>query len=90
MTVTQVRKSFVTGGLEAALNRKPPDREYERRLDGDGEAHLVALACGEPPDGYERWSIRLLRNKFIQLGYVENISYETVRSTLKKTKQNLG
>jgi hypothetical protein len=90
MTVTETRKAFVTGGLEKTLNRKTPERVYPRRLDGDGEAYLVALACGEPPDGYERWSLRLLKKRFIQMGYVENISYETVRTTLKKTKPNLG
>jgi hypothetical protein len=84
MTVTEIRKAYTTGGLEATLDRKSPERVYPRRLDGDGEAHLIALACGEPPDGYERWSLRLLKKRFIQLGYVENVSYETVRTTLKK------
>ncbi len=90
MTVTQIRKDFMVGGIEAVLKRKSPDREYVRRLDGEGEAHLIALACGDPPAGYERWSVRLLANRFVQLGYVEAISYETVRTTLKKRRSNRG
>jgi hypothetical protein len=90
MTITQIRKDYVTGGIEAVLKRKSPHREYARRLDGVGEAHLIALACGEPPEGYERWSLRLLQNRFIQLGYVEAISYETIRTTLKKTSLSPG
>jgi hypothetical protein len=90
MTVTQIRKDYVEGGIEAVLKRKSPNREYVRRLDGEGEAHLIALACGDPPTGYERWSLRLLANRFVQLGYVDNISYETVRTTLKKTNSSHG
>ena len=90
MTITQIRRDYVTGGIEAVLNRKSPNREYERRLDGEGEAHLIALACGEPPTGYERWSLRLLKNRFIQLGYVDTISHETIRATLKKTNSSRG
>ncbi len=83
-TVSEVRRAYVDGGLEAALNRKPPAREYPHRLDGAGEAHLIALACSQPPEGHDRWTLRLLKRRFIQLGYVENISHETVRTTLKK------
>ena len=63
---------------------------YERRLDGEGEAHLIALACGEPPDGHERWSLRLLKDRIIRLEIVENISHETIRQTLKKTSSRPG
>ena len=89
-TIANVRRAFVAGGLEAALNRKPPEREYERRLDGAGEARLIALACSEPPEGYERWTLRLLKKRLIELEYVENISHETIRTTLKKTNLSLG
>ncbi len=83
-TVAAVRRAYVDGGLEAALDRKPPAREYQHRLDGEGEAHLIALACSHPPDGHDRWTLRLLKRRFIQLGYVEHISHETIRTTLKK------
>ena len=64
-----MRKGYVEQGLEATLHRKKPDREYERCLDGKAEAHLIALACGEPPAGYERWSLRLLASEMVELGY---------------------
>ena len=86
-TVSRVRKQYVEEGLEAALNRRPPNREYHRKLDGKQEARLVALACSEPPDeGQARWSLRLLADKMVELEIVEeDISYQTVRRTLKKT-----
>jgi hypothetical protein len=80
-----VLKQFVEDGLEAALERRKPDREYERRLDGVGEAHLVAMACGQAPSGRERWTMQLLAEGMVGLGYVESVSRETVRRTLKKT-----
>ncbi len=85
LTVYNVRKNYTEGGLPRAILRKKPDRVYERRLDGEGEAHLIALACSDPPDGYERWSLRLLQDRLIHLEIVENISHETIRQTLKKT-----
>jgi hypothetical protein len=88
--VAHVRKSYVEEGLQAALYRKPPKREYQRCLDGEGEARLVALACSEPPAGYQRWSLRLLRDRFVRLGHVETISHETIRAALKKTSSNPG
>jgi len=90
LTVYNVRKKYIESGLEGAILRKKPDRVYERRLDGEGEAHLIALVCGEPPDGYERWSLRLLKDRIISLEIVENISHETIRQTLKKTSSSLG
>lgn len=84
-TVARVRHEYVQAGLEAALTRKPPDREYRRRLDGEQEAHLVALACGAPPDGRKRWTLRLLAERLVALEVVESVSYETVRQTLKQT-----
>ena len=90
VTIAAVRKAYVEQGLEVALQRKKPDREYEHVLDGEGEAHLIALTCSEPPSGRKRWSLRLLRDRFVKLGHVDDISYETIRRTLKKTTSSLG
>jgi DNA-binding transcriptional ArsR family regulator len=84
-TVSRVRKQYFEEGLEAALNRRPPNREYHRKLDGKQEARLVALACSEPPEGQARWSLRLLADKMVELEVVDDLSYQTVRRTLKKT-----
>jgi transposase len=89
-TVERVRKEFVEDGLEAALERRKPRREYERALDGDGEAHLIALACQKPPEGRSRWTLRLLADRLVALEYVEQVSYQTVRRTLKKMNLSLG
>jgi hypothetical protein len=90
LTVTNVRKAYAEGGLDQALNRKKPDREYVRRLDGNAEAHLIALACSDAPEGYERWSLRLLQERFLRLEIVDSVSHETIRTTLKKTNLSLG
>jgi len=90
VTIAKVRKAFAEQGLEVALQRKKPEREYEHSLDGEDEAHLIALACSEPPVGRDHWSLRLLRDRFVKLGYVESISHETVRRTLKKTNSSRG
>jgi hypothetical protein len=84
-TVARVRQHYVTAGLEAALNRRWPEREYARTLDGEAEAHLIALACGTPPTGRRRWSLRLLAKAVVRLGLVETVSHETGRQTLKQT-----
>jgi DNA-binding transcriptional ArsR family regulator len=84
-TVSRVRKQYFEEGLEAALKRRPPNREYHRKLDGEQEARLVALACSEPPEGQARWSLRLLADKMVELEVVDDLSYRTVRRTLKKT-----
>jgi hypothetical protein len=89
-TIENVRKRFVTGSFEEALNGKPRERDYERIVDGDAEAHLVALSCSEPPEGFGRWSLRLLADKMVELKYMESISHETVRRVLKKTNLNRG
>jgi transposase len=89
-TVERVRREFVEEGLEAALERRKPRRHYERALDGDGEAHLIALTCQKPPEGRARWTLRLLADRMVQLEYVEQVSYQTVRRTLKKTNLSLG
>lgn len=87
-TVLRVRRQFVREGLTAVLERKRPDRVYERALDGAQEARLIALACAETPDGADRWSLRLLADELVRLEVVETISHETVRRTLKKTSSS--
>jgi len=89
-TIERIRKTFVEDGLEAAYTRKPSTRQYERRLDGDGEAHLIAIACSEAPEGYDRWSLQLMADKLVELGVVDSISTNTVQRTLKKTKLSPG
>jgi len=89
-TVARVRQRYVAAGLEAALERKAPAREYRRKLDGEQEAHLVALACASPPDGQARWSLRLLAQRLVELGQVETVSHETVRQVLKQTTSSHG
>lgn len=89
-TVERVRQGFVEDGLEAALERRKPRREYRRKLDGDGEAHLIALACSKAPEGRSRWTLRLLADRMVALEQVDHLSYETVRDVLKKTNLSLG
>jgi len=88
-TVQRARERFYEGGLQAALERSKPDRLYKRSLEGRAEARLIALACSEPPRGRDRWSFRLLADKAVELGIVEEVSHETVRKTLKKTNLSL-
>lgn len=89
-TVERVRQRLVEQGLAAAINRAPRVRHKARKLDGAGEAQLIALVCGEPPEGRCRWTLQLLASELVSLGQVEAISIETVRQTLKKTNLNLG
>ncbi|MGE5756006.1 MAG: helix-turn-helix domain-containing protein [Planctomycetaceae bacterium] len=84
-TVERVRRRFVEEGTESALLPRPTKRVYARALDGAQEAHLIALACSAPPDGKKRWTLRLLAERVVELGYVEAVSHETVRRTLQKT-----
>ena len=84
VTISRVRQTFVEEGLEAVLTRQPKTRHRHRRLDGDQEAHLIALACSKPPPGRRRWTLRLLTHRFVELGYAEHVCPETVRQTLKK------
>ena len=85
ITIHRVRRSFVEGGLDGALVRRPASRR-PRMLDGEQEAHLIALACGSPPAGRCRWTLRFLADKLVELGHVGNVSHETIRRTLKKTR----
>ena len=84
-TVERVRRQFVEEGLDAALERRKPRRQYARTLDGDGEAHLVALACSQAPEGQSRWTLRLLADRMVALEYVDAVSKDTVSRVLKKT-----
>ncbi len=89
-TVARVRQRFVEEGLEAALERHKPRRDYSHLVDGECEAHLVALACSAPPMGHQRWTLRLLADQLVACEYIDNISHETVRQVLKKTNLSLG
>jgi transposase len=90
-TVERVRKRFVEEGLEAALSERPRiGGALRRKLDGHQEAYLVALACSDPPEGRERWSMQMLAERMVEVGLVEEISDETVRRTLKKGMLNRG
>ena len=89
-TVARVRMKYVAAGLDAAVYRKPPARSYRRRLDGEQEAHLVALACSAPPEGHQRWTLRLLADRLVALEVIESVSYETVRQALQQTGSSRG
>ena len=88
--IDRVKKRFVNQGLEVALNGKKSDRVYEKKADGDFEAHLIALSCSKPPEGFSQWSLRLLADRAVELKYIDSISHETVRRVLKKTNLSPG
>ena len=88
--IDRVKKRFVEEGFEVALNGRTGNRVYEKKTDGDFEAHLVALSCSEPPEGFARWSLRLLADKVVELDYTDKISHESIRRILKKTKLSPG
>lgn len=88
-TVARERRRFCEDGLEVALMPKKPGKPRRRVLDGRAEAHLIALSCSDPPEGRERWSLRLLADRMVELGHADALSYETVRRTLKKTPSSL-
>jgi transposase len=85
-----VRKRFVEEGLEAALSRKPVTNVHRRKITGEEEAHLIALCCSQAPEGHERWTLRMLADKMVELDLVDSVSHETVRQTLKKMNLNPG
>lgn len=89
-TVERVRRRCVEEGIESAMNRKKQLRHRQKILDGEGEARLIAMACGEPPDGRARWTLKLLADQLVEFKIVESISTETVRMTLKKTNSSHG
>ena len=82
--IDRVKKRFVEEGLDPALNGLKGQRVYAKKADGDFEAHLVALSCSRPPEGFSQWSLRLLADRMVALNYIDGISYETVRRVLKK------
>jgi Homeodomain-like domain len=88
--IDRVKKRFVVDGLEVCLNGRKRSRVYEKKADGDLEAHLVALSCSAPPEGFARWSLRLLADQVVELGYIDSVSHETVRRVLKKTNLSPG
>jgi transposase len=84
-TIERVRKRFVEEGMEASLDPRRPDKPREHKIDGEVEAHLVAIACSAPPKGRAHWSLRLLADKLVELEYLPSVSHETVRQVLKQT-----
>ena len=88
-TIARVRRAWVEEGLDAALSPKRPAPRLPAKLDGENEAHLIALVCSTPPEGRDRWTLRLLAARFVTLEG-ETVSYETVRRTLKKTSSSHG
>ena len=89
-TIDRVKKRFIEEGIDAVLERRPTQRVYETKIDGDTEAKLITLCCSEPPKGFAKWSLRLLADKMVELKYVESVSHVTVRSVLKKTNLSRG
>jgi transposase len=83
--IDRVKQRFVEDGFDACLERKPVIKTKTKKIDGEIEAHLIALSCGKAPDGFSKWSLRLLADKMVELKYVDEISYETIRKALKKT-----
>jgi len=88
--IDRVKKRFVEEGFDIALDKRKTDRIYTKKADGDFEAHIIALSCGDPPEGFSRWSLRLLADKAVELEYIDSISHEAVRRILKKTNSSLG
>ena len=89
-TVERLKQRFIEEGFEFCMDRKPYPEVKEIKTDGDFEAHLVATSCSKAPDGYTRWSLRMLADKMVELAYVESVSHETVRQVLKKKKLSRG
>jgi transposase len=88
--VEQLKKRFIEEGLEAALYRKSVTNAHRRKITGEEEAHLIALCCSQAPEGRERWTLRLLADKMVELEVIASVSHETIRRTLKKMNLNLG
>jgi hypothetical protein len=88
--IDRVKKRFVLDGLDVAFHGRKGSRVYVKKADGDFEAHLVALSCSNAPEGFARWTLRLLADKVVELDYIDSISHETVRRVLKKTNSSLG
>jgi transposase len=89
-TIDRVKKKFIEEGFESVLERRPSVQNYTKKVDGDIEAKLVTLCCSKPPEGFAKWSLRLLADKMVDLNYIEYISHVSVREVLKKTNLSLG
>ena len=89
-TIDRIKQKCVEGGIERALERAESTRIYDRKVDGDLEAKIIQLCCSEPPKGFARWTLRMLADKVVELGYVEALSHVSVYNTLKKTNSSLG
>jgi hypothetical protein len=87
--IDRVKKRFIEEGFETALTGRKQERVYERKADGDFEAHVIALSCTAPPEGCARWTLRLLADRAVELRYIDSISYETIRRVLKKRNKTL-
>ena len=89
-TIDRIKKKFFEEGFEGVLDRRSSSQNYTKKMDGDLEAKLITLCCSKPPEGYAKWSLRLLADKLVELNYVESISHVSVRRALKKTNLSLG
>ncbi len=89
-TIDRVKKKFIEEGFESVLERRPSSQNYIKKVDGDIEAKLVKLCCSEPPEGFAKWSLRLLADRMVELEYIDYISHVTVGEELKKTNLSLG
>ncbi len=88
--VERTKKQLVEEGLDAAVNRKPHLRTREKKIQGEQEAQLIAICCSEPPEGRSSWTLKLLADEMVRLEYIDSVSRETVRRTLKKMNSSLG
>lgn len=89
-TIDRVKKKFIEEGFESVLERRASKQNYTKKMDGDIEAKLVTLCCSKPPEGFAKWSLRLLADKMVELNYIDYISHVSVRKVLKKTNLSLG
>jgi hypothetical protein len=89
-TIDRIKQKCCEGGLDKALERAESSRIYEKKIDGDVEAKLVALCCSQPPEGFSKWSLRMLADKMVELQYVDSISHVSIHKVLKKTNLSLG
>ena len=87
--IERLKKKFVEEGFDSVLDRRPTSRRYNKKVDGDLEAQIIAVCCSEPPKGFGQWSLRLLADKIVELEYVDCISHETIRKVLKKRNKTL-
>ena len=88
--IDRVKRRFVEEGIEVALHGRKGERVYRKKADGDFEAHLLALSCSEPPEGFSKWSLRLLADRVVELNYIDSVSHETIRRVLKKRNKTLA